>query len=156
VLKRIENKESFYVYVGDPKCPWCRAVIETAIAKAEEYGVNEILYLEIWDAEGNEILRDKYELKDGKAVLVTEGAEGYSELLTAFDSLLDEYELKDGDTVVDVGEKRIYAPNYFRIEQGKAIRMTTAIPDTMEDPRSEISQEQLDFMAECFDGFFGE
>ena len=31
VVKKIENKDTFYVYFGDPKCPWCRSVIEEAI-----------------------------------------------------------------------------------------------------------------------------
>ena len=137
----VANGETFYLYVGDPKCPWCRSVIETAIAKAKEYGVEEIRYVEIWDEDGNEIVRDQYVLEEGAPVLKVEGAEGYAELLEDFADLLSDYTLTDEDgTVVEVGEKRIYAPNFFRIENGTAIRMTTGIPEELDDPRAELTE----------------
>ena len=154
VLKRMENGDTFYLYIGDPKCPWCRAVIETGIAKAAEYGVTEIDYIEIWDGEGNEILRDKYEVQDGKAVKVSDGAEGYAELLAQFDSVLDDYTIEDGDTEINVGEKRVYVPDFFYIENGKAVFMTTAIPDEMEDPREEITEAEYESMKNSFDELF--
>ena len=156
VIERLDAGDSFYLYIGDAKCPWCRAVIETAIAKAAEHGVDEILYLPIWDDEGNEILRDKYELVDGKPVQVSKGTAGYHELLKRFDSVLDSYTLTtDDEKEVEVGEKRIYAPNYFRIEDGgKTITMVTGIPSDLSDPRAELSETQLQEMAEIFDKFF--
>ena len=36
ILKRIDNKETFYVYFGDRLCPWCRSVIEKSIERLEE------------------------------------------------------------------------------------------------------------------------
>ena len=39
ILKKIENKETFYLYVGDHLCPWCRSVIEQSIKSAKENGV---------------------------------------------------------------------------------------------------------------------
>lgn len=155
VIDRMDAGESFYLYIGDAKCPWCRAVIETAIAKAREYGVSEILYLPIWDEEGNEILRDKFELINGKVEQTVPGTEGYQELLNRFDSVLDDYTLSDGDTEIKVGEKRIYAPNYFRIENGgKTVTLVTGIPSGLNDPRSELTDAQLQEIADTFDGFF--
>ena len=155
VIDRMDAGESFYLYIGDAKCPWCRAVIETAIAKAREYGVSEILYLPIWDEEGNEILRDKFELINGKVEQTVPGTEGYQELLKRFDSVLDDYTLLDGDTEIKVGEKRIYAPNYFRIENGEeTITLVTGIPSGLDDPYTELTDSQLQEMSEIFEVFF--
>ena len=155
VVARLDAGDSFYLYVGDSKCPWCRAVIVTASNKAIEYGVDEILYLPIWDDEGNEILRDKYELQDGAPVLVTEGKEGYARLLQVFDAVLEPYVLMDGDKGIEVGEKRIFAPNFFRIEEGgKSVVMTDGIPGDMTDPRAELTEEQIQETADKFDEFF--
>lgn len=156
-VSALKNGESFYLYVGDPKCPWCRAVLETACAKAKEYGIQEIRTLTIWDAEGNEILRDKYRLEDGKPVKVSEGAEGYADLLDAFDSLLDEYELtNDAKEKIAVGEKRIYAPTYFRIDKGTAVRATGGYGSSMTDPWADLTEEMLKEEQSEFDGLFGE
>jgi hypothetical protein len=153
----IQNKESFWLYVGDSKCPWCRAVIESAIAAAAEQGVTTIQYLPIWDSEGNEILRDKYELVSGKPVKVSDGAPEYAELLSVLEPLLRPYELEgENGQMVDVGEKRIYAPNYVRIEEGKPVRLTTGIPNELSDPRGELSTGQLAEEKAQFMEFFAE
>ena len=156
VIERLDDGESFYLYIGDEKCPWCRAVIETAIAKAAEHGVDEILYLPIWDDEGNEILRDKYELVDGKPVQVSGGTAGYQELLKRFDSVLDSYTLTaDDEKEVEVGEKRIYAPSFFRIiGGGREVYMTTGIPEDLTDPRAELSEDQEKEIANQLDELF--
>ena len=134
-----------------------RSVIETAIAKAKEYGVEEIRYVEIWDEDGNEIVRDQYVLEEGAPVLKVEGAEGYAELLEDFADLLSDYTLTDEDgTVVEVGEKRIYAPNFFRIENGTAIRMTTGIPEELDDPRAELTEAMKAEEAGYFDDLFAD
>ena len=157
ILNMIQNKESFWLYVGDSKCPWCRAVIESAIAAAAEQGVTAIQYLPIWDSEGNEILRDKYELVSGKPVKVSDGAPEYAELLSVLDPLLGPYELEGEDgQMVDVGEKRIYAPTYVRIEEGKPVRLTTGIPTELSDPRGELSASQLEEEKNQFMEFFAE
>ncbi|MBO5555162.1 MAG: hypothetical protein J5941_06490, partial [Solobacterium sp.] len=142
---------------GDSKCPWCRAVIESAIAAAAEQGVTAIQYLPIWDSEGNEILRDKYKLVSGKPVKVSDGAPEYAELLNLLDPVLEPYELEDeSGNLIEVGEKRIYAPNYVRIENGKAVRLITGIPSELSDPRGELSTGQLAEEKAQFMEFFAE
>jgi thiol-disulfide isomerase/thioredoxin len=75
IVKMIENKETFYLYVGDPLCPWCRSAIEKATEIATKKNVKKVYSIEIWDDEGNEILRDKYEMVDGKLKKTIEGKE---------------------------------------------------------------------------------
>ncbi len=157
VVSAIENGETFWLYFGDPKCPWCRSVLETSIRIAAEKGVTSIKYVEIWDAEGNEIVRDKYVLEDGKPVKEGDGIPEYAQLLKLLDPVLDQYELEDDDgNTVQVGEKRVYAPNYIRIENGKAVRLTTGIPEDLEDPRDELTPEMLADEAKQFEEFFTE
>ena len=78
VIEKIENKENFYVYFGSALCPWCRSVIEKAVEVANNNGIDKIYYVDIWDSEGNEILRDKYTLDDdGNAVKIIDGTDEY-------------------------------------------------------------------------------
>ena len=156
IAKRIENKETFYLYVGDTMCPWCRSVIEMAIKKAHEYGVEKIYYIHIWDSEHNEIFRDKYELtEDGKLSKVVEGTEGYKKLLTYFDSVLSDYTLTDANgNKVSTNEKRIYAPNYFYVDKGNVKKMIEGISSTQTDAREELTEEILKDEEDLFDEFF--
>lgn len=155
LLKKLENKETFYVYFGDKLCPWCRSVIEKAIEVANKNNIDKIYYVAIWDDEGNEILRDKYELKDDEIVKVNEGIEEYQELLKYFKSVLSDYTLNDSDgNKIGVGEKRIYAPNFIYVEDGKAIRITEGISSLQKDSREELTDEILNDEEELFEEFF--
>ena len=154
VVERIENGDTFYVYFGDALCPWCRSVIETAIDVSQDAGVDEIDYVDIWDESGNEVLRDTYEIQDGETVQTGEGTEAYQTLLQELDSVLDEYTLTDDDNEYDVGEKRIYAPNYIYIEDGKAVKLVSGISDSQEDAWGELSDEMLQDEKDIFTDFF--
>lgn len=156
VVKMIENKETFYLYVGDTMCPWCRSAIEMAIKKAKEYGVKKIYYIHIWDADHNEVFRDKYELQeDGTMKKTVEGTEGYNKLLTYFDSVLSEYNLTDSNgNKVSTGEKRIYAPNFFYVNKGEVKIMVEGTSDKQTDPRQELTEELLNDEAQIFDNYF--
>ena len=54
------------------------------------------------------------------------------------------------------GEKRIYAPNYIYVSEGKAIRMTTGISDKQTDSREELTDEILDDEEKLFSEFFAD
>ena len=155
IVKKIENKETFYVYFGSTLCPWCRSVIEKAIEIAKKNNIKTIYYVDIWDDKGNEILRDKYEIKDKKVVKVQDGTESYSKLLQTFDSLLRDYNLTNEDgNEISTGEKRIYAPNYFYIKNGEAVKLTTGKSDKQTDSRQELTDEILNDEENKFNDFF--
>ncbi|MBR4672219.1 MAG: hypothetical protein IKO78_03330 [Bacilli bacterium] len=156
LMKKIDSGDSFYVYFGSRLCPWCRSVIEMADKVSRENDIEKVYYIDIWDDEGNELIRDKYTIdENNKLVLEKEGTEEYKKLLELFGSLLRDYTLTDnnGDEVA-VGEKRIYAPNYFYINKGKAVRMITGKSDTQKDAREELTEEMLKDEEEKFDKFF--
>lgn len=145
VVEMIDNEESFFLYVGDPLCPWCRSVLEKSIEVASKYKIKKIYYIEIWDDEGNEIFRDKYELKDNELVKTIDGTKEYNRLLKEFDSVLSEYNITNekGESV-STGEKRIYAPNYFYIKNGKVIKLITGNSSLQKDSREELTKEMLE------------
>lgn len=156
VIKMIENKETFYLYIGDEMCPWCRSIIEKAIEVAKQANVDTIYYLQIWDDEHNEILRDQYVLEDNKLVQKVETSKQYQQLLDYFKDVLADYTLTDDNgNTVEVGEKRIYAPNFFYVENGQTLRFTTGTSDKQEDARQELSDEIVADEINMFEEFFG-
>ena len=155
IVKMIENRETFYVYIGDEMCPWCRSVIEETIEVAKEAGVETIYYVEIWNDAHEEILRDKYVIEDGKAVVEYSGTVAYQKLLQYWDSVLRDYTLDDDGNTVEVGEKRIFAPNFFYVENGEVKRFTTATSSLQEDARQELSEEILADEEAMLKEFFG-
>ncbi len=156
LLAKIDNGETFYVYFGSTLCPWCRSCIEKAIEVANKKNIDVIYYIDIWDEEGNEILRDKYELnKKNKPTQVSEGAPEYARLLEVFDAYLSDYNLTDADgNKIPTGEKRIYAPNYFYVEKGVAKRKVEGYSSKQKDSRETLTEEMLKDEEKIFDEFF--
>ena len=156
IVKKIENKDTFYVYFGSRLCPWCRSVLEMADKISRENEVEKIYYVDIWDDEGSELLRNKYILNDDNELeLSFAGTETYKKLLEYFDSLLSDYTLKDSDgNTVETNEKRIYAPNFIYVKDGKAVRLTEGISEKQTDSREELTSEMLQDEEELFNKFF--
>lgn len=55
---------------------------------------------------------------------------------------------------IEVGEKRIYAPNYFYISNGKVKKMVEGISDKQKDSREELTDEILKDEEEQFNDLF--
>lgn len=155
IVKKIENKETFIVYFGDPECPWCRSVIEQAVKSAMENNVKKIYYVRLWNGFHNEILRDIYELKDGNPIEKSKGTEAYYKLLKYFDKLLNDYTLTDENkNTVSVNEKRIFAPNFIFIKNGKAEKLINGISQKQKKFNSELSEEVINDEKEIFNNFY--
>lgn len=156
IIKKIENKETFYLYFGSEYCPWCRSVIEQAIASAKKNDIKKIYYFNIWDGDHNEIFRDTYSLnEENELEKVKDGTDEYYKILELLDNVLSEYTLKDSDNnVVKVNEKRIFAPTYIYIEKGESIKMTTGISKNQKDSRAELTDEVIKDEQDDFDNFF--
>ena len=156
IVEMIENKETFYVYFGDELCPWCRSVIEKAIEVAKKKNIDVIYYVKIWDKDGQEILRDKYAINDENNIEeIKSGTESYTKLLEYFDPMLSEYTLTESDgSSIEVGEKRIYAPNYIYVEDGEIKKLVEGISEKQADSREELTKEMLDDEEKIFNDFF--
>ena len=156
IVEMIDNKETFYVYFGSRLCPCCRSTIEMADQISRKNGIEKVYYVDIWDDEGKEILRDKYTLNNNnEPELTQEGASSYKKLLEAFSEYLSDYNLttSDGETV-STGEKRIYAPNYFFVQNGECKRMTSGTSSLQEDSRGELTEDILNEEKEMFNKLF--
>ena len=157
IISKIDNNQTFYLYIGDPLCPWCRSVLEKAIEIANKNKIDKIYYIDIWDDDGNEIFRDKYELEDGKAIKTINGTKEYYKMLTICDSLLKDYELTNEDGKnIQTGEKRIYAPSFIYIKRGEAKKLVTGISDKQKDSREELTKDILKDEENIFMDFFFE
>ena len=157
IIKKIENKETFYVYFGDKLCPWCRSVIEKSIEIANQKQIKKIYYVAIWNDEGEEIVRDKYDIIEGEIQKIKDGDKNYSKLLDIFSSLLSDYTLtNENGEKVNVGEKRIYAPNFIYIENGVPKKLITGISSLQKDSREELTEEILNDEEKKFLEFFNE
>lgn len=156
IIEKVENKETFYVYFGSSYCPWCRSVLEKAIESAKENKIDTIYYIDIWDGDHVENFRDVYKLnKKGKPEVVTNGTEEYYKLLDYFDNVLGEYTLtnEDGNSI-SVGEKRIFAPNFIYVEDGKSIRITEGISEKQTSARETLTDKILEDEKNLFNEFF--
>ncbi len=151
----IENKETFIVYFGDPECPWCRSVIEQATEAAIESNIEKIYYVRIWNGFHNEILRDVYELKDGKPTIKSKGTEVYYRLLEYFDKILEDYTLTDENkNTIKINEKRIFAPNFIFVKNGQATELVQGISKKQESYNSYLSEEIKNEEKEIFANFY--
>ena len=155
IIKKINNKETFYVYFGDKLCPWCRSVIEKSVEIANQKNIKKIYYVAIWDDDGNEIVRDKYEIIDDEITQTIEGDKNYSKLLDIFSDFLNDYTLtnSDGEKVI-VGEKRIYAPNFLYIEEGIPKKLITGISEKQTGSNDLLTDEILLDEEKIFKDFF--
>ena len=156
ILDMINNKETFYVYFGSSYCQWCRSVIEEAINSSIDNKIDKIFYVDIWDGFHNEILRDTYEIdSEGNVRKTKNGTDTYYKLLKKFDNVLEDYTLTDDSSrEVNVGEKRIFAPNFIYVENGKAKRSTTGISDKQGSSGDKLSKDILRDESKAFDKFF--
>lgn len=156
IVDMIKNNETFYVYFGDEMCPWCRSVLEEAIVSAKQNKIAKIYYVDIWDENRNEILRDKYTLnKKNKPEKTVEGTDAYYELLDYFKELLNDYTLKDEKgNKVEVGEKRIFAPNFVYVENGTAKELASGISEKQATSSSELTTEIREDELRIFNKFF--
>lgn len=156
ILKKIENKETFYVYFGSRLCPWCRSVIEKADEISRNKKISKIYYVDVWDDQGVEIFRDKYEVIDKELKQTFKGAKEYKKILNSIDqNLLRDYVITNSDgSTIEVGEKRIYAPNFVYFEKGKGIRLTNGKSEKQTDAREKLTKEMLKDEEKVFNEFF--
>ena len=134
IVEMIENKESFIVYFGFAKCPWCRSVLKNLIKAAEDSNLKKIYYVDVLE------IRDTLKLENGEIVKVSDGEESYHKLVSLISNVLSDYTLKEKDKVKVAG-KRIYAPNVVAIKNGKAISMTEGISESQNDAYMTLTDE---------------
>lgn len=140
IVKMINDKESFIVYFGFAKCPWCRSIIETLVEVADDYDVDTIYYVDVLE------IRDILKLDDTNEIVTDrEGSKYYMKLIKLLDNVLSDYNLTDAEgNTVSTGEKRIYAPNVVSVVDGEATLLETGISDSQKDGYQELTDDMLE------------
>lgn len=146
INKKIENKDTFIVYFGAWWCPWCRSVLPSAIKEAKEYNIKTIYYVNVREELNDETkdIRDIYSLdKKNKIYLSHEGTKAYHDFLKYADKVLVEYD-SHGVSVKGTkfeGAKRVGAPNFIIVKNGKVTYMTEGIPSSLSDPFMKLDKQ---------------
>ena len=134
IVEKTENKETFIVYFGFSKCPWCRSMIENLIDLSIENDM-DIYYVDVLD------IRDTIEYVDGELKTTKDGNKYYMKLIELYSDVLSDYTVKNGDETISAGEKRIYAPNVVAVVNGEAKEMVEGISEELKDPYGEITKK---------------
>ncbi|MCR4581537.1 MAG: hypothetical protein K5666_03395 [Bacilli bacterium] len=159
IVKKIENNETFYLYVGDPLCPWCRSGLEKAIEVAMKNGIKSIYYIDFWDDDHNEILRDLYSLevnKKGKATITKtkDATPEYTKILEAVKNYVQDYTMEKDGKEYEVGVKRIFGGDHFYFKEGKCSKYMTLRSDKLKGSFDELTEEVLNDQTNVFTNFF--
>ena len=159
IANKIKNGETFYLYVGDDQCPWCRSGIEKMIEVAKKNNVKDIYYIDFWNDEHQEILRDLYEVEIGKKNKVTfnqtrEASDAYKTLIDAVKDFAQDYTItKDGKTY-NVGIKRVFGGDHFYFKDGKCEKYVSLRSDKLKGAFDELTEEVLKDQEDKFNEFF--
>lgn len=146
IIKRINNKETFVIYFGFNKCPYCRSVLPSLIEVSEYLEVDKIYYVDISDIRDTIIINNDNELETTK-----EGTKEYNELLEILNDVLEDYTLEDKEgNTISTDKKRIYAPSIVTVVEGEIIDLETGISDDF-DIDKELSKKDK---KEIYDNFY--
>ncbi len=150
VKEKIENDDSFILYVGFAACPWCRTVIPYIIKSAKENNINKIYYINIREDNTKQSdLRGYYKLdKNNKVIYDVYPDKYYHDVLDTLDDFLTPYTLTNGDKEVKTGENRLYAPTLVAYKDGEAIALDECLSDNQKDGYQELTDEIIDDMTE--------
>ena len=135
IVDRIKEKETFLVYFGFKECPWCRSILEQLTKASIDLSIAKIYYVDVTG------IRDVKELDEDNNIITKEkGTEAYLELIELLKDVLEDYTLTKDEEKIEVGEKRIYAPNVVAIQNGKALQLETGIPEELTDPYMKLTE----------------
>lgn len=153
VNKMIKKGKTFIVYFGANWCPWCRSLLPTAIEEANQKGIKKIYYIDVKPNNDDEKeIRDVYDYdKNGKVYLSHEGQKEYHKFLKYADNVLKEY---SSHGIEVKGVKRVGAPNFILVKNGKVVRMEEGISEKQTDPNMEITDELKKDMEKIFDNLY--
>lgn len=126
------------LYLGFPRCPWCRSLVPVMIDAWKQSGAQEeIAYFNALD------LRDKRSLaEDGSIVVEQEAAPEYDRLVELLYDWLGEYEGLNDPSI-----KRIYFPTVVFVREGKIEYVHIGTVDAQDRGESLTEEEYNDLVA---------
>lgn len=153
-LLEVINNGTGIIYLGFPKCPWCRNALPVLLDAAKANIVDVIYYMNILNE------RDSYIVEDDELVYATDkngkekkGTKGYFKLLDALDEFLTDYTILFEDEEYEVGEKRIYAPSVIFVRDGKVLGVHVSTVESQENPREALTKKQYKELYEIYEDY---
>ncbi len=144
ISEKIENKESFVLYVGFSSCPWCRSVIPYILEEAKKNDVDKLYYINLReDGTRKSDLRGYYKIdENNKVVYDVYPDEYYHKVLDTLGEFLSSYTILDkNNKEVQTGENRLYAPSLIVYKNGEAVALDSCISDKQNDAYQELTNE---------------
>lgn len=128
------------IYLGFPKCPWCRNAVPVLLDAVSETGIDTIYYYNALS------IRDKKHLdEDGNIVVDEEGTEEYKKLVNILYDYLGEYSGLNDSSI-----KRIYFPTVIFVKDGKVKGLHVSTVDSQNDPSKNLTNEQYSELKEIY------
>jgi len=143
IIELLENGTGI-VYFGFPNCPWCRNLVPVLTDAAIDFGVEDILYRNVWED------RNILELEDDEIVEVRAGHSGYYQVLEILGDLAPAYRGLEDESI-----RRIFVPAVVFVRDGEIISYFQNLPSfqqrvedenddtTAWDPMTEADIEEL-------------
>lgn len=142
------NKGKHYIFFGFPECPWCRIMVERLLPLMKEKNVEEIIYVNALEDRKAHDKAACEEEENGCSVLELQKADNYTKLLAWLGNNVS----KD-----DKGNKRLYFPTIYLIEDGEIIdhivSFETNGEDIVPEPYKELSEKQEQQINEFLEAF---
>ena len=144
----MQKGESFIVYFGANWCPWCRSILPSFIEVCHEKKMDTVYYVDVRpDNDPEKEIRDVYSVDEsGRIYLSHEGSEGYHRFIKLAANVLAEYSREDVKTLDGTefaGAKRVGAPNFVIVKDGKAVKMELLIPESLSDPYMKLNDNVI-------------
>lgn len=146
VKEKIDNKETFIVYVGFSGCPWCRSVIPYVLESAKENNIDTIYYVNVREDNTKESdLRGYFKLDENNNVVVDIYPDKYyHDVLNTLDNFLEPFVITGEDEeTYETGENRLYAPTVIVYKEGVAVALDECISDSQDDGYEELTEEMI-------------
>ena len=149
IIELLENGTGI-VYFGFPNCPWCRNLVPVLTDAAIEFGVEEILYRNVWYD------RNILELEDGEIVETRAGHPGYYQVLDILGDLAPAYR-----GLYDESIRRVFVPAVVFVSNGEIISYYENLPTFQERVDEEelggwlpMNDEEVEELKQTFINYF--
>ena len=161
VVAMMNSGKSFIVYFGSNWCPWCRSVLPYFVETCKKLKVDTVYYVDV--RIGNDMdkdIRDAYSLNENNEVYLShEGPEAYHQFIKMASDVLDDYSRSDVETLDETpfeGAKRVGAPNFVIIKDGKSVKMSLCVPESLDDPSMELTDKIINDIGKSCEEFLNE
>jgi thiol-disulfide isomerase/thioredoxin len=131
-VKELLQNGTGVLYLGFPKCPWCRSLVPTLTDVLIENNIEEAYYFNALS------IRDIKSLdEEGNIVVEKEGTDEYYELLDMLSEHLGPYQGLNDESI-----KRLYFPTVVFVKDGQIVGVNEGTVESQTNPQVLLDEEQ--------------